>query len=108
MEYATREDAQTAIDTMSNTQLMGRLVYVREVSGTRRSRGGGGSGVLMDGVRCRIVRLSLASLAVPADGAVGLEASAAVVAVSKVAFKVAWAAVAVATAAVAPRSTCPT
>jgi hypothetical protein len=32
VEYATREDAQTAIDTMSNTQLMGRLVYVREVS----------------------------------------------------------------------------
>jgi hypothetical protein len=31
VEYATREDAQTAIDTMSNTQLMGRLVYVREV-----------------------------------------------------------------------------
>lgn len=31
MEYATREDAQNAVNTLSNQQLMGRLVYVREV-----------------------------------------------------------------------------
>ena len=32
MEYATREQAQQAIQTLSNQSLMGRLVYVREVS----------------------------------------------------------------------------
>lgn len=31
MEYATREQAQTAVQTLSNQNLMGRLVYVREV-----------------------------------------------------------------------------
>ena len=30
MEYATREQAQTAVATLSNQNLMGRLVYVRE------------------------------------------------------------------------------
>ncbi|KAK5151262.1 g-strand binding protein [Recurvomyces mirabilis] len=30
VEYATREQAQDAINTLSNTNLMGRLVYVRE------------------------------------------------------------------------------
>jgi len=31
VEYATREQAQTAVTTLSNQNLMGRLVYVREV-----------------------------------------------------------------------------
>ena len=31
MEYATREQAQNAVNTLSNQNLMGRLVYVREV-----------------------------------------------------------------------------
>lgn len=31
MEYATRDEAQNAVNTLSNQQLMGRLVYVREV-----------------------------------------------------------------------------
>lgn len=31
MEYATQDQAQTAIQTLSNKELMGRLVYVREV-----------------------------------------------------------------------------
>jgi hypothetical protein len=31
VEYATREQAQQAIQTLSNQSLMGRLVYVREV-----------------------------------------------------------------------------
>ena len=31
MEYATRDQAQQAIATLSNQSLMGRLVYVREV-----------------------------------------------------------------------------
>lgn len=30
MEYATREQAQNAVTTLSNQNLMGRLVYVRE------------------------------------------------------------------------------
>lgn len=30
MEYATREQAQNAVATLSNQNLMGRLVYVRE------------------------------------------------------------------------------
>lgn len=32
MEYATRDQAQHAVNTLSNQNLMGRLVYVREVS----------------------------------------------------------------------------
>ncbi len=32
MEYSSRDEAQTAITTLSNQNLMGRLVYVREVS----------------------------------------------------------------------------
>lgn len=31
VEYATREQAQHAVNTLSNQNLMGRLVYVREV-----------------------------------------------------------------------------
>lgn len=31
MEYASREQAQNAVNTLSNQNLMGRLVYVREV-----------------------------------------------------------------------------
>lgn len=30
-EYATRDEAQNAINTLSNQTLMGRMVYVREV-----------------------------------------------------------------------------
>lgn len=32
VEYATRDEAQNAVNTLSNQNLMGRLVYVREVS----------------------------------------------------------------------------
>jgi len=32
VEYATREQAQNAVATLSNQNLMGRLVYVREAS----------------------------------------------------------------------------
>lgn len=32
VEYATREQAQQAVAQLSNQNLMGRLVYVREVS----------------------------------------------------------------------------
>lgn len=31
VEYASREQAQNAVATLSNQTLMGRLVYVREV-----------------------------------------------------------------------------
>lgn len=31
VEYATREQAQQAVTQLSNQNLMGRLVYVREV-----------------------------------------------------------------------------
>lgn len=49
MEYATREQAQNAVATLSNQNLMGRLVYVREdreaeprFSNPSSSRGGFG------------------------------------------------------------------
>jgi len=32
VEYATKDEAQNAINTLSNRSLMGRLIYVREVS----------------------------------------------------------------------------
>jgi hypothetical protein len=32
VEYQTRDQAQNAVNTLSNQNLMGRLVYVREVS----------------------------------------------------------------------------
>lgn len=32
VEYATKDQARTAIDTLSNKNLMGRLIYVREAS----------------------------------------------------------------------------
>lgn len=35
VEYATREQAQQAVNTLSNQNLMGRLVYVREVSSSK-------------------------------------------------------------------------
>ena len=35
VEYATREQAQQAVNTLSNQNLMGRLVYVREVSSAK-------------------------------------------------------------------------
>ncbi|KAI5776834.1 hypothetical protein EDC01DRAFT_761515 [Geopyxis carbonaria] len=53
VEYATRDQAQTAVNTLSNQNLMGRLVYVREdreaeprFNGQPSARGpyGGGSG----------------------------------------------------------------
>lgn len=31
VEYAARDQAQNAVSTLSNQNLMGRLVYVREV-----------------------------------------------------------------------------
>ncbi|KAK4498461.1 hypothetical protein PRZ48_011119 [Zasmidium cellare] len=51
VEYATRDQAQTAITSLSNTPLMGRLVYVREdreteprFSGSQPTRGGAAGG----------------------------------------------------------------
>ncbi len=41
VEYATREQAQNAVNTLSNQNLMGRLVYVREVCQYQLWRGGG-------------------------------------------------------------------
>jgi RNA recognition motif-containing protein len=35
VEYSTKDEAQNAINTMSNRNLMGRLIYVREVSQNR-------------------------------------------------------------------------
>jgi len=32
VEYATKEQAQNAVNTLSNQNLMGRLIYVREVT----------------------------------------------------------------------------
>lgn len=58
MEYATREQAQNAVATLSNQNLMGRLVYVREdreaeprFSNPTTSRGGfeGGAGGMRGG-----------------------------------------------------------
>ncbi|KAI1204163.1 RNA-binding domain-containing protein [Annulohypoxylon truncatum] len=52
VEYATREQAQTAVQTLSNQNLMGRLVYVREdreaeprFIGATGGRGGYGGGM---------------------------------------------------------------
>ncbi|KAI6377142.1 hypothetical protein MCOR25_002639 [Pyricularia grisea] len=51
VEYATREQAQNAVATLSNQNLMGRLVYVREdreaeprFQGANNARGGFGGG----------------------------------------------------------------
>jgi RNA recognition motif-containing protein len=58
VEYATREQAQNAVATLSNQNLMGRLVYVREdreaeprFSNPSTSRGGfeGGAGAMRGG-----------------------------------------------------------
>lgn len=38
VEYATREQAQNAVNSLSNQSLMGRLVYVREVCRSPRLR----------------------------------------------------------------------
>lgn len=40
VEYATREQAQQAVAQLSNQNLMGRLVYVREVGGAEFRSGG--------------------------------------------------------------------
>lgn len=54
MEYATREQAQQAVAQLSNQNLMGRLVYVREVGGAEfRSEGCAAK------VKLRIVRQNL-------------------------------------------------
>ena len=53
VEYATRDQAQAAVATLSNQNLMGRLVYVREVSRTTESR----QGYML--TLCRTVRPSL-------------------------------------------------
>jgi hypothetical protein len=53
VEYATREQAQAAVATLSNQNLMGRLVYVREdreaeprfIGATGGNRGGFGGGM---------------------------------------------------------------
>jgi RNA recognition motif-containing protein len=66
VEYATREQAQNAVATLSNQNLMGRLVYVREdreaeprfsnpaparggFEGPPSMRGGGGPGFQQGG-----------------------------------------------------------
>lgn len=57
VEYSTPEEAQKAVETLSNQELMGRLVYVREdreselkvVSGGGPTRGGGPGGTSFNG-----------------------------------------------------------
>jgi RNA recognition motif-containing protein len=57
VEYATREQAQAAVAQLSNQNLMGRLVYVREdreaeprfIGATGGNRGGFGGGGGMPG-----------------------------------------------------------
>ena len=44
MEFASRDQAQHAVSTLSNQDLMGRLVYVREVSWWRDLGDGRGIG----------------------------------------------------------------
>ena len=59
VEYATRDQAQTAVNTLSNQNLMGRLVYVREVSRPWPSFNSSNAGV-SDHKRCgRIAKLNL-------------------------------------------------
>lgn len=79
MEYATREQAQQAVTQLSNQNLMGRLVYVREVGDPAPS-----SKLTHANIGFRIVRLSLALLELPA-----VVPAAAAVAVSAAACKVA-------------------
>ena len=57
MEYATREQAQNAVATLSNQNLMGRLVYVREVRQPAER-----STYASANASCRTVRPSLDSL----------------------------------------------
>lgn len=59
MEYATREQAQNAVATLSNQNLMGRLVYVREV----RTENVESDLEILLKARNRTVRLSLDSSA---------------------------------------------
>lgn len=55
VEYATRDQAQNAVSTLSNQNLMGRLVYVREVTTNLLAAHFWGTGAKMDS---RIVRPS--------------------------------------------------
>jgi hypothetical protein len=50
VEYATREQAQQAINTLSNQNLMGRLIYVREVGSPVPSRPWSATGRRLVGV----------------------------------------------------------
>lgn len=107
MEYATRDQAQNAVTTLSNQNLLGRLVYVREVRRTALTR------KLRPVLSCyRIVNPShgLMHLAVVWDPAICVEVAfkgAMAVTVEAVAFKAAtWAAVLV--AAMIVNSTYPT
>ena len=61
MEYATRDQAQQAVAQLSNQNLMGRLVYVREVRWIVIRLGG-----CDIKLRSRIVRRSLGSSVPPA------------------------------------------
>jgi hypothetical protein len=70
VEYATREQAQNAVATLSNQNLMGRLVYVREVRDPE-------SPALVRSLtaRDRIVKQSLGSLAPREETAEALPAA---------------------------------
>jgi hypothetical protein len=73
VEYATREQAQAAVAQLSNQNLMGRLVYVREVSNNSCNP--------MEGTKLtesRTVKLSLGSSELLAETAVALQAAQAV------------------------------
>lgn len=70
VEYATREQAQTAVATLSNQSLMGRLVYVREVSKMLRKQP-----KTKPNTSFRTVKLNLDSLARLAQAAADLEAA---------------------------------
>jgi RNA recognition motif-containing protein len=91
VEYATREQAQNAIQTLSNQSLMGRLVYVREVSSSRTEK----KSQITDRKRIRTARPSLDSPDLP-------PAATSVAAVAAAALVVVAATVALATTAVVP------
>lgn len=60
VEYATGEQAQQAVNTLSNQSLMGRLVYVREVSCNRDDLIRSYSSAFANEAMARIERPSLA------------------------------------------------
>jgi hypothetical protein len=74
VEYATREQAQQAVNTLSNQNLMGRLVYVREVNlPAVFSESFVKQGADNGSFKTRTVKLNLALLAHPRESSVAAE-----------------------------------